>query len=390
MPVDNRFGHQRYQPRVPQVPWQLVTAPRPSLPGSDEYRQAMSRVGCQYREAGVKAVYLVHGTFTGDDALGLLRGLGALFPGTAGALRRMSKNVIDTLAKDTANYTAEFAAEFERAAQVPVRLFHWSSENHHIGRAHAAVCLIDELVGHGFDPADRILLWGHSHGGNVFALMTNLLAADRNTRECFFQACRRFHGKHGGVDLTTWMRVRDWFAGERPPRRFPQLDLVTFGTPIRYGWDTNGYAKLLHVIYHRPRPGLPSYQTGLPRSLDDVLQAADGDYIQQLGIAGTNIAPNLFAIGTWLAERNLGRLLHGQLSPRELIAAWKAGVRVPEDGETLLVDYGSSEGHVFRHLAGHAVYTRLPWLAFHATEIAQTFYGAGGPASSRSSLYSGK
>lgn len=334
-------------------------------------------VGCQLRGAGVKAVYLVHGTFTGGDALGLIRVLASLLPGTADTLRRMSKDFIDTLAQDAANYAPEFATEFERAVQVPVRLFHWSSENHHIGRAHAAVRLLDELVGRGLDPADRILLWGHSHAGNAFALMTNLLASDAKTRASFFHACRRFYGRHGDADLSAWTRLREWLAAEPSSRRFPQLDLVTFGTPIRYGWDTSGYAKLLHFIYHRPRPGLPLYQTGAPRSLDDVWQAADGDYIQQLGIAGTNIAPPLLTFGTWLADRQLGRLLHGQLSPRALFAAWRAGVRVPEEGETLLVDYGSAEGHVFQHLAGHAIYTRLPWLAFHASEVARRFYGAG-------------
>ena len=33
---------------------------------------------------------------------------------------------------------------------------------------------------------------------------------------------------------------------------------MTFGTPIRYGWDSGGYARLLHFIHHRPAPGLPA------------------------------------------------------------------------------------------------------------------------------------
>ncbi|MEO8496552.1 MAG: hypothetical protein ABI614_15910, partial [Planctomycetota bacterium] len=44
----------------------------------------------------------------------------------------------------------------------------------------------------------------------------------------------------------------------------------------------------------------------------------------------------------------------------------------------LLVDYGLPTEHVGQHHAGHAVYTRLDWLLFHAEEIARRFYGLKG------------
>ena len=71
---------------------------------------------------------------------------------------------------------------------VPVRLFHWSSENHHLGRADAAVRLIDEIAALELPRRKRILVWGHSHAGNVFALMSNLLAGDSESIERFFTA----------------------------------------------------------------------------------------------------------------------------------------------------------------------------------------------------------
>jgi len=340
----------------------------------------MACVGDTFRQAGVRAVCLVHGTFAGDDAMGFIRNLSRLFPEPAEKLRQIHKEVFDKLVKDAGNYTTEFAEEFERSVGIPVRLFRWSSENQHIARAHAAICLIDEIAALQFAPDDRVLLWGHSHGGNVFALMTNLLAADRRTRHRFFRACRSYYrwpvAKR--IDLPVWTRVRRLLAQDGQSRRLPKLDLVTFGTPIRYGWDTDGYANLLHFVFHRPRAGIPEYRTALPRSVDDVQSAADGDYIQHLGIAGTNLAPNAFAWRTWMADVRLGRLLQGSMRRLDLLERLRAGMRVAEEGRTLLLDYGPAEGNVAQHLAGHAVYTRLHWLPFHAEEVARRLYGGGG------------
>jgi hypothetical protein len=336
----------------------------------------MTDIGARFREAGVEAAYLTHGTFAGDDALGFIRVVSHLFPDLAKKLRRLHKGTFDKLAKDTGNYTADFASEFERAVGIPVRLFLWSSENHHIARAHAAVCLIDELASLGLSSERRVLLWGHSHAGNVLALITNLVAADKPVRDRFFRACRSYYRWpiSGRVDVPVWQRVRKLLDKDEPSRGLPKLDVVTFGTPIRYGWDTGGYAKLLHFVHHRPRKGLPSFQTAIPRSPDDVLAAVDGDYIQHWGIAGTNLAPNAFAWRTWIADVRLGRLLQRRVRRRDLFERLKAGMRVAEDGETLLVDYGPLEGNIAQHLAGHAVYTRPRWLPFHAEQVARRFY----------------
>jgi len=340
----------------------------------------MTDIGARFRESGVVAVYLAHGTFAGDDALGFIRNLSHLFPELAKKLRRIHKETFDRLARDAGNYTADFASEFQQAVGLPVRLFLWSSENHHIARAHAAVCLIDELASLGLSSERRVLLWGHSHAGNVFALITNLVAADKPTRDRFFRTCRSYYRRpiYGRVDLPVWQRVQRLLDKDEQSRGLPRLDLATFGTPIRYGWDTDGYAKLLHFVHHRPREGLPSYQAALPRSPEDVLAAVDGDYIQHWGIAGTNLTPNVFAWRTWMADVRLGRLLQGSLRRRDLFERLKAGMRVAEEGETLLVDYGPVEDNIAQHLAGHAVYTRLRWLPFHAEQVARRFYGPGG------------
>jgi hypothetical protein len=342
----------------------------------------MRAVGETFRAAGVIAIYLVHGTFVGDDALGFIDKLAGVMPSAAVALRRLQKQALDTLLKDGGNYSSDFAAEFEQAIncegqrRIPLRLFYWSSENHHIGRAHAAVQLVDELAARHPTAEGRILLWGHSHAGNVFALLTNLLGADRETRYRFFRAARSYYRWPliGRVDQPVWQRVQSLLDRDTLPLA-RALDIVTFGTPIRYGWDSSSCARLLHFVNHRPADGRPAFQAAFPPVLDDVLSAAGGDYIQQLGIAGTNFSPDLFAWRAWLAELRLKRLLQGGFRQRNLLARLSAGVRVADEGETLLVDYGPGEGHIGQHIAGHAVYTRLGWLLFHAEQVARRFYG---------------
>lgn len=97
--------------------------------------------------------------------------------------------------------------------------------------------------------------------------------------------------------------------------------------------------------------------------------------MQQVGIAGTNAMPAVLAWRAWLADQRLNRLLQPGLSPQDLLARLKLGVRVADKGTTLLVDYGPPAGNLAQHLAGHAVYTRHEWLLFHAEQVARRFYG---------------
>jgi hypothetical protein len=230
---------------------------------------------------------------------------------------------------------------------------------------------LDELAG-GDLAGGRVLLWGHSHGGNVFALLTNLLGADTEPRRWFFDAVRRYYHHRLGAELLH--RIESSFLGDARPLADTALDMVTLGTPVRYGWDTGGYAKLLHFIHHRSRPACAPHLATFPFSIDDMRTAAGGDYIQQIAIAGTNFAPHLFAWRTWKAERNLNRLLQPGLRRRDLAARLSLGLRIPSEGQTLLVDYGPQGRNVVKHIAGHAVYTRREQMLFHAEEIARRFY----------------
>ncbi len=378
MPRHNNFRHQVYSAEPPAFAPEFLTLPPPPEDPEERLRR-MKAVGDCYRAAGVRAIYLVHGTFTGTDALGFARLIGHLAPGAGSWASRYHKALIDALLGDLANFTASFAAELEQSLAgekepvIPVRLFHWSSQNHHIGRADAALRLLDELVEQPFE-GGRVLLWGHSHGGNAFALLTNILGADPAPRRTFFDAVRPYYaGKGPAAELLR--RVESAFDGEARPLATTALDIVTLGTPIRYGWDEGGYAKLLHFIHHRCLPNCPMHRAGFPFAPDDVLTAAGGDYIQQIGIAGTNFAPHFFAWRTCRAEAKLNRLLQPDLRRRDLAARLALGMRIPSEGQTLLVDYGPQGINLARHIAGHAVYTRREQMLFHTEETARRFYG---------------
>jgi hypothetical protein len=377
MPPRNNFRHQVYSADPPSFAPEFLALP-PPLESKEAWRRRMAAVGERFRAAGVRAVYLVHGTFTGNDALDLARWIGHLAPSIGLWARKHQKAIVDALLGDSANFTAAFATEMENTLAgegetiIPVRLFQWSSQNHHVGRADAALRLLDELMSQRFD-GGRVLLWGHSHGGNVFALLTNILGADAELRHRFFDAVRSYYGRRGpGCELLR--RMEGAFADEQRPLGDVALDLVTLGTPVRYGWDTGGYAKLLHFINHRCLASAAAHLAVFPSSVEDLLSAAGGDYIQQFGIAGTNLAPHPFAWRTWRAEARLNRLLQPDIRRRDLAVRLALGMRIPNEGQTLLVDYGPQGMNFMRHIGGHAVYTQREMMLFHAEETATRFY----------------
>ena len=398
----------------------------------------MAAAGARFSQAGVAAIYCVHGTFCGDDVLGLFTELEGWAPSVARPLRRWSKRAIDAVIGETGNYTPAFAERMQTALSasaprpVPVRLFHWSSLNHHIGRADGAVRLLGELatfaeqlpsqqnvkqhhaqhgvvpspsrggLGRGAEAAEslatsntppltpphqgegnnqehesacRVQLWAHSHGGNVFALLTNLLGADEATRHEFFHASRTFFRPWLAArpDLPVWERAEQILADPQHPVRRLKLDVITYGTPVRYGWDAGAYHNLLHVINHRPHSKHHQHRVPYPPWPHHVVGAEHGDYIQQVGVAGTNLPPLPLALRTFLADWRLGNLLQKNLGGW-VRSRLKQGVRVHDEGTTLLVDYDDPHRMPWRHVLGHAPYTRSHWLPLHCELVAEHFY----------------
>jgi hypothetical protein len=373
MPRQNNFEHQQYTDADPTAPFELIDAPFPPQAGTEPFAQQMEAFAVAI-QAHVDAIYLIHGTFVGQDALGWTAQIEKFWPQAAEQLRRLGKKLVDVLADDKGNFTSQYVDWLQQnlrpsAPKVPVRLFCWSGENNHVARCVAAIELLDVLIRR-FSTEKRILLLCHSHAGNVLALITNLLGADEEHRRIFQETIKPIYRDDAEVDQ--FLRVSDWLADDSH-RSGLKLDVVTLGTPIRYGWDSAGYRHLLHFVHHVPRAGTPDYLSPLNEWNSRAIRQLDGDFAQQFGIAGTNILPYVFDLTLQTTELKLGKLLQ-PFGRTNFLKHLKIGMRVPEEGRTLLVKYDDTNG-LARQLAGHSVYTQLEWLAFHGSEIANRFYG---------------
>ncbi|MCA9260484.1 MAG: hypothetical protein KDA61_14830 [Planctomycetales bacterium] len=333
----------------------------------------------------------VHGTFAGADLLGLLTETSRFAPKTSNRVRTLAKRLFDLVAGETGNYTQKFCHRLSEglSARLDTPLhaerLNWSGQNNHVARADGAIQLLaylaqfaEQLDGnppHTTRPP-RVLLWGHSHGGNVFALAGQLLCANDEARRVFFEAAQSFYAAaHGRCDQPHWRLVEAQLRDRRHPVHSLPIDMVTFGTPIRYAWQIPSQTRLLHIVHHRPAEAArPSYLAPNPLHWWRSLWNADGDYVHQWGVAGTNLPPLPLAWRTFTAERRLQRLLEAELQSEFAWARWRRGQRVHEGGVSLLVDYRDPSCGPLFGLAGHAVYTRSRWLPWHCEQIVEHLY----------------
>ncbi len=403
MPRANRFRHQPY------VAWESLPIPA-TVSAVQTDQVANLDVGQTLRRLRVRHWFLVHGTFVGDDPFGVATKLDEMIESVNPMLRplvkkmtmeswgRMLRGINQRLGNRLMGETGSFrddylddARSLLKTDEVKVERFDWSSGNDHFARAEAAVKLFNRLADLPIDRAtERLLLWGHSHAGNVFALLTNLLANDRDAVKSFFAAAGRF-----GAERPEWKSAVERLAAAPSPHPLAKaLCLVTFGTPVRYGWDRDGYARLLHIVQHCPVSARAEWlaKPALPQSLDDVLKAKHGDWVQSFGVAGTDLRP--MDRETRDVHRALGELLEAGVTEPQiaqnsllehfpeaarvrvrekfkdflvLLERLRCGQRVPSDGDAAwLFDYGAEETEKL----GHGVYTKRAWLPFHATRTA--------------------
>jgi hypothetical protein len=408
------FRHQNYTPGGPTSPvlWRKAERFRPD--GSAEFRDRMAQVAAALRSKQIARVILIHGTFSGDDTLGLAAGIETWSKALGGVYRLVRKNLFDLIVRERGNYTRSYTRLLAKAlasgptAPIAVERFIWSGENNHIGRAHAAVKLIDHLskapdkkAGDGpkfasaaeqngtvpfaeaFSSDARTtpaandgvtLCLGHSHGGNVLALVTQLLAAGPDKVAAFFDAAEPYwcDPSNGQVDLDVWPRVRDRLLAGDGAALAQRLDVVSLGSPILYGWDLAGCRRLLHIMSHRPNAEAPDehHARFVPR-WGDVLFATGGDLIAQLGIAGTNLPVPWGLSRTRDANLRLSKLLAANVEPAKQWERWKVGSRVHDTSTTVLADFGPLWGIGINHAFGHAVYTQRQWMLWLFEEIAR-------------------
>ena len=368
MPVENGFRHQSYSREKPVGDYEVMTAQYPPQMGSAAYLHQMGSVAKRVSDK-VDSVYLIHGTFAGNDALGWTAQFEKLWPRGAEQLKVLGKKLFDVLADDNGNFTEAYARQLaDGFLGIPIRRFLWSGENNHVGRAIAAVELMGQLFDSIYSEAN-ILLCCHSHAGNILAMVSHLLGGQESQREQFFKILGPVFRSES--DRTLLTKVQN-LLGDASLRQRLNLNIVTMGTPIRYGWERNGYQNLLHFVYHVPREGSPEYLSPVPEKLSADLLKLEGDFVQQFGIAGTNFFPYLLDLPLVLAEQKLGKWLQ-PFGRSDFWEHLRMGMRVAEEGLTLLVDYEDKHG-LAKSLAGHGVYSQQEWMAFHFEEISRRFY----------------
>ncbi len=375
MPVDNQFAHQCYSAQPPVAPYELLAVGSQPRIGSPEYVLRMESAGRSLKSSDVGAIVLLHGTFIGYDPTGFNTMLFSMVPPLKRLAYRLTKASLDMVLRDVGNYSKSsvrrLASHLHTDHSIQVHRFIWSGMNNHAGRAVAAVRLIDFLVGLKLPAGKRILLCGHSHGGNVLALLTNLLAENRGGVAEFVAAIDGYAHK---IDKR-WPDIKSLVQSPARPLKKNPLDLVTLGMPIRYGFESTGYERLMHFVNHRPRHRLPEYRVARAGSLRALFPSLHCDFVQQLGVAGSN-SPNPFDGTMWTADRRLAKLLEPGFSCWSLSRQIRKGMLVPEEGQTLLVDYEQSAFQWLRHMWGHLIYTRSHRMLFHIEQIVRCFYAS--------------
>jgi methionyl-tRNA synthetase len=144
-------------------------------------QQEMSVYKQHLKKHQVRLILLVHGTFAGDDAFGLFDLLDPINKRLADKLKNKGKRLINRLTKDMGNNTPEYADTLRGALdnEIIYELFVWSSANFHLARLQGAIELAQTLAEKITQnnilalANERLLLMGHSHAGQLFALLTN-------------------------------------------------------------------------------------------------------------------------------------------------------------------------------------------------------------------------
>ena len=384
MPHENHFQHQQY-PTLPAIEPVLKM-----LNVKDAVETDFSKLHTTLK---IGRVILVHGTFMGDDPFGVadsLKSIAESVPLLAGQLNRLAEASLektrpftDSMAGDVGNYPELYRERFQELVGddplVELLSRTWTGQDHHLARADLAVRLLHQLLVRPLLPDQDVLLWGHSHAGNAFALLTNLLANHKPSVQKFFEAAAQDGVPH-------WDEVRNNLQLAPSPHPLAKcLNIASFETPVRYGWDNDGYRRLVHVTFHRPHDETsPTMAKPLfpPHSAADVASAKWGDWVQAFAIAGTDVS----TMPTRTINQNLSGVLEANLpeprhgldtlliapkSVRDTCVRWKAGTRCHADGLNLLVDYEPSGdlsviGRPLElSLLGHGVATTIRWLPTH-------------------------
>lgn len=420
MPAENNFQHDELSRKNPGDRLARVDyAPGPDQ-GSPGWHEAMAAIGRHLTGAGVRAVVFMHGCISGTDVFGVQRlddagglkrgysrgvsGLDALLalmrqgdngipPLPAGITPPLTEDettirLLDEQVGDAGNFTNGYVERFSKAVNQKLALpvlcdrYLWSSEHHHLGRATAACALLYRLgrlcADRGLGPGDRILLLAHGQAGLVSALASNLLApTPLSGRTRLFGILSSYAAQQTSPGLQETVRQVEELVKANALLRGAVLDVVTLGTPVRYGWDPSGLGNLLHIVNHRSlrtdgKAWLAKME--LPQITMEMPIAWGGDYVQQLATAGSDAMPTSDAAKT--ANKAVWELVEPYDGFERWLECARRAVRFPGDGRCLLVDYKDCTGSTNPrdHYYGHAAYTRADAMLFNAVHVARLLY----------------
>ena len=420
MPIENNFQHDEMSRRNPGERITLREANPNPISESSSGLDSMAALGQRLSNTSVRVIVLLHGSIMGTDLFGVQRldELGGLkrgySRGVAGldallALMRESSNgiaplpgglkpplmdddttkrLLDEQIGDAGNFTNAYVElmrrSLNRGLDRPIHCIRelWSCEHHHLGRALAAVSLLERLhdwsVSDKLSQGDRILVQAHGQAGLVLALVSNLVSASSiSSRTRLFDLLTDFASQIGLPDITTTVQRIASLLSNGTLLNGATLDVVTLGMPVRYGWDPSGLGKLLHIVNHRNlrtdgKTWLSKME--LPQITMEMPIAWGGDYVQELAVAGSDAVPPTDA------GKAANKAVWEIVEPFDGFERWlecaRRAVRIPSEGLGILADYKDSTGstNVRDHYFGHAVYTRLDMMLFNTTEIVRTFY----------------
>jgi hypothetical protein len=420
MPIENSFQHDEMSRKNPGERIAVREVTPTALPESPPGQEAMAVLGKRLSHTGVRVIVLLHGSILGTDVFGVQRldELGGLkrgySRGVAGldallALMRDSSNgisplpgwlkpplvnddatkrLLDEQIGDAGNFTNTYLAlmrqSLNRDLDRPIHCVRelWSCEHHHLGRAMAAVSMLGRLRDwgetHKLGQGDRILVQAHGQAGLVLALASNLLCPSPITgRRKLFELLTPYAQQTRDSHLLTVIQRIEPLLASNTLLKGVMLDVVTLGTPVRYGWDPSGLGKLLHIVNHRNlrtdgKTWLSKME--LPQITMEMPIAWGGDYIQELAVAGSDAMP------TTEAAKAANKAIWELVEPFDGFERWlecaRRAVRIPCEGIGILADYKDSTGstNVRDHYYGHAAYTRLNAMLFNTTEIVQALY----------------
>lgn len=420
MPAENNFQHDELSRKNPGERLSVADLTDVAQPDSPAWCEAMAASGTTLAQAGVAAVVFLHGSIHGADVFGMQRldevgglkrgysrgvsGVDALLaamreetngiPPLPGGLKPplrnddATKKLLDEQLGDAGNFTEAYVDSFRKAINKSLtqpisclRLL-WSSEHHHLGRAVAAVQLLDELhrlcTQQNLRTGQRILVHAHGQAGLVLALASTMLCPSPITgRPKLLSLLTAYAEQTNQLDLGESVRHLEPLLTTGTLLNGAALDIVTFGTPVRYGWDPSGIGNLLHIVNHRTlRTDGKSWlaKMELPQITMEMPIAWGGDYVQELAVAGSDAVP------TTESAKAANKVVWEMVEPYDGFERWlecaRRAVRFPSEGRCLLVDYKDSTGSTNPrdHYYGHAVYTRRHAALFNMREIVRTFY----------------